>query len=222
MQSLDNSDEEFDFLAEGDRNAELRAGQKDVTGDDFDLFSAEDEEDFSDFALKVSEAPAPAPAVRTPAMPYSVVGKQPHGLVGAPRVPRFEGMEDRFVGPGPLPPQQILIGDALNEGMLEQVRRPLSSQTAPFCRTRSDTGRPSDAIRFSARHVEAKMQLSPGASPASTRSVLASIAPARADELQPAPIDRHPPIRSRDDINWPSGSFAPECPLARRRAWAPP
>jgi hypothetical protein len=74
---LVSTDEEFDFLREGDENAELLAREGSVGGEDFDLYDAE-EDDFGDFQLAVERAPEPAQrAASGRALPYAVAGKSP-------------------------------------------------------------------------------------------------------------------------------------------------
>ncbi len=76
--ALASNDDDFDFLREGDENAELLAREGQVRGDDFDLFDAEDGDDFGDFQLAVEPAPEPAPRSSTGrSLPYSVAGKSP-------------------------------------------------------------------------------------------------------------------------------------------------
>lgn len=63
-----SNDGEFDFLVEGDRNAELIAAQSTVSSNDFDLFDGE-EDDFADFRVDV------APKAET--LPYGSAGQAP-------------------------------------------------------------------------------------------------------------------------------------------------
>jgi|GEM_PF-1738531 len=74
--SVSSYEDEFDFLVEGERNAEKLADKQDATDDDFAMWEDEEEGDgeaFGEFQLRV---PNPDPAQP---LPYSVVGKKPLG-----------------------------------------------------------------------------------------------------------------------------------------------
>ena len=66
--ALASTDDDFDFLVEGDRNAELLAAESAPSGDDFDLFDGE-EDDFTDFQLKAEPKAA--------SLPYGSAGQSP-------------------------------------------------------------------------------------------------------------------------------------------------
>ncbi|MCP4804437.1 MAG: hypothetical protein GY913_01570 [Proteobacteria bacterium] len=71
--ALASTDDEFDFLIEGDKNAELLAAESTPDADSFDLYDTEDDDDFADFTLRVE-----APAERAPTvdrMPFGGVGR---------------------------------------------------------------------------------------------------------------------------------------------------
>lgn len=69
--AMASNDDEFDFLTEGDRNAELLAAEAAPDADSFDLYDAEEDDDFADFTLRV-EAPK-APEVER--MPFGGAGR---------------------------------------------------------------------------------------------------------------------------------------------------
>ena len=72
--SVSSYEDEFDFLVEGERNAEKLADKQGEADEDFAMWEEEGEvEDFGEFQLRV---PDPDPALP---LPYSVVGKKPLG-----------------------------------------------------------------------------------------------------------------------------------------------
>jgi len=72
--SVSSYEDEFDFLVEGERNAEKLADKQGEADEDFAMWEEDGEvEDFGEFQLRV---PDPDPALP---LPYSVVGKKPLG-----------------------------------------------------------------------------------------------------------------------------------------------
>ncbi|HJN72500.1 MAG TPA: hypothetical protein QGF58_01085 [Myxococcota bacterium] len=67
--ALASTDDEFDFLVEGDRNAELLAADSAPSADDFDLFDSEEDDDFADFRI------VSIPVAQT--LPYGSAGQVP-------------------------------------------------------------------------------------------------------------------------------------------------
>jgi len=63
-----STDDDFDFLIEGDKNAELLAAETAPSGDDFDLFDGE-EDDYADFRIQAE------PKAET--LPYGSAGQSP-------------------------------------------------------------------------------------------------------------------------------------------------
>ena len=68
---LTSTDDEFDFLVEGEKNAELLAAEAAPSADDFDVFDLEEEDDFADFTLRATPQKAP----QVDRMPFGGAGR---------------------------------------------------------------------------------------------------------------------------------------------------